>query len=343
MTHKLRTLLAAGVTLVLGGMLLATIYFTLFDLQWIAFLAGVLSAAVAAVASQVSRAQWLIARRTKQYQQARDALAEEVSRRERAAEAQKAAEGRLRFVNDALPVMVLYVDRDEHCRYHNRAFAQWCARRDGKSDDLLLREVLGDEIYQDVQPRCAGVLNGLEDRFDAAWKNAQGTATAVSVALLPYPPQTERPAGFYILISPERGAAAPAALPELPAATGGDQLIVAGDSGETIYLKSLTRQLIGSQDPRAQLVTALQKDQFILFAQNMRPLNAGVAYPRCFEILLRLQAEEQNMAPPGGFIPVAEHYGLMTDIDRWVVRNVMQWARARQRIDPAWQMPLFGE
>jgi len=48
MTHNLPKFLAAALTLLLGAMLIATIYFTLFDLQWIAFLAGVLFAAVAA-------------------------------------------------------------------------------------------------------------------------------------------------------------------------------------------------------------------------------------------------------------------------------------------------------
>ena len=41
--------------MLLGVMLLATIYFTLFDLQWIAFLAGVLFVAVAATASHASK------------------------------------------------------------------------------------------------------------------------------------------------------------------------------------------------------------------------------------------------------------------------------------------------
>ena len=337
MTPKLRAYLAIGLTFILGVMLLFAIYFTLLDLQWIAFLAGVLFAAVLAVASQLSRAQWLIARRTKQWLRTKKELAEEVSRRERAAEAQKAAEKRLQFVNDALPVMMLFVDRLEYCRYHNRAFALWFGRHDSQIDGLLLRDVLGGEIYADVKSRVAEVLSGAEARFDAAWKNTQGSIITAGVALLPYPPETERPAGFYALMTPYADATPPSALIE----RGGDQLIMSGESDELIYLNSLTGQLLGSKDPRAQLVSALQEDRFILFAQKIQPLGAGVPHPRCFEILLRLREEEENMAPPGGFIPVAEHYGLMMDIDRWVVRNTMKWALSRQRGDPAWKMPLF--
>lgn len=68
----LQKFLAAALTLMLGIMLLATIYFTLFDLQWIAFLAGVLFAAVAATASQASKSQWLAVRRSKQLQRTKD-------------------------------------------------------------------------------------------------------------------------------------------------------------------------------------------------------------------------------------------------------------------------------
>jgi len=56
--------LVAAFTFLLGVMLVVTIYFTLLDLQWIAFLVGVLFAAVAAMASQTAKSQWLLLRRT---------------------------------------------------------------------------------------------------------------------------------------------------------------------------------------------------------------------------------------------------------------------------------------
>jgi uncharacterized membrane protein len=52
MMHGMRSVLGIALTLLLGVMLVATIYITLFDLQWIAFLAGVLFAAVAALANK---------------------------------------------------------------------------------------------------------------------------------------------------------------------------------------------------------------------------------------------------------------------------------------------------
>jgi EAL domain-containing protein (putative c-di-GMP-specific phosphodiesterase class I) len=38
------------------------------------------------------------------------------------------------------------------------------------------------------------------------------------------------------------------------------------------------------------------------------------------EILVRMRAEESALLPPGEFLPVFEHYRMMPQLDRWVVR-----------------------
>jgi EAL domain-containing protein (putative c-di-GMP-specific phosphodiesterase class I) len=47
------------------------------------------------------------------------------------------------------------------------------------------------------------------------------------------------------------------------------------------------------------------------------------------ELLLRLRDESGQLVAPGHFIPAAERYGLMTLIDRWVVRNAFAVLAAR--------------
>src|SRR3972149_10938679 len=102
MMRNLRKFLAPALTLLLGVMLIATIYFTLFELEWIAFLAGVLFAAVAATATQASKSQWLVMRRTKQLQRVKGVLADETVRRERTTEALRVAESRFHLLGAAL-------------------------------------------------------------------------------------------------------------------------------------------------------------------------------------------------------------------------------------------------
>jgi PAS domain-containing protein len=302
MMRYLRPFWGMALTLMLGVMLLATIYFTLFDLQWIAFLAGVLFAAIAATASQASKARWLVARRTKQLQRARNALAEESARRERAVEAQQLAEARLQLINDELPVMIAFIDRDERCRYHSRAFGLWNKHNGNAINDQPLRDLVGNEIYHELKSHIADVLAGKEIRFEVEWRQPDGGIASCSVALLPFPPGAERPAGFYLLVARNAGAAIRMAVAAPSVESMDDAMIGSRESGETFYLQSMTEQLIGGQDPRAHLVQALEEDHFILFAQNIQPLSPSANQGKFLEILLRLQEEEDYMLPPGGFV-----------------------------------------
>ncbi|HEV3008371.1 MAG TPA: EAL domain-containing protein [Burkholderiales bacterium] len=76
-------------------------------------------------------------------------------------------------------------------------------------------------------------------------------------------------------------------------------------------------------DPVAYLRQALAQDQFTLYCQPIAALSGVVVYPMA-EVLVRLREEETAMLPPGDFLPVLEHYGMMPELDRWVVREVLR-------------------
>lgn len=344
MYRYLSKFLAVALTLLLGVMLLATIYFTLFDLEWIAFLAGVLFAAIAATTSQVSKAQWLVARRTRQLQRAQNVLAAESADRKHATETLKLSEARLQLVSDALSLRIVFVDRNERCLYHNSTFGQWVKRDSSQIDGQPLRDVVGNEIYQILQSHSADVFVEKETRFEAEWRQPGGEVeSCVVTLLLSFPPGADRPDGFYALVVGNAGAAAPVfhqAADPGKSASGARNDSQEGDGA--FYFPSIAEeQPIDLNDPREQLVRALQEDQFILFVQPIMPVGASVPWPRLFEVLLRLQEEEQNMTLPGGFILVAERYNLLMDIDRWVVRNLITWCLDKQRSNPAWELPVF--
>ena len=62
--RAMRVLAPSVATLVLIGLLVFTIFFTAFDWQWIAFLSGMLLAAVLSLVSASWKSSWRIARRT---------------------------------------------------------------------------------------------------------------------------------------------------------------------------------------------------------------------------------------------------------------------------------------
>jgi EAL domain-containing protein (putative c-di-GMP-specific phosphodiesterase class I) len=87
-----------------------------------------------------------------------------------------------------------------------------------------------------------------------------------------------------------------------------------------------------SDDPVAYLRHALSEDAFDLYCQPIAALGGLVmAYPMG-EILIRLREEEQALLPPGEFLPVLEQYGLMPQLDRWVVRQALARIAVGSRI-----------
>lgn len=67
---------------------------------------------------------------------------------------------------------------------------------------------------------------------------------------------------------------------------------------------------------------ALEENRFVLYTQPIHAIGAGG--PTMHEILVRMRDEEGNLVPPGSFIPAAERYGLMSEIDRWVIDNAFR-------------------
>jgi len=65
---------------------------------------------------------------------------------------------------------------------------------------------------------------------------------------------------------------------------------------------------------------ALNEDGFLLFAQEIRPLQGGNRRSK-MEFLVRLKGADGEAVSPGAFMPVASRFGYMADLDRWVIRN----------------------
>ena len=65
---------------------------------------------------------------------------------------------------------------------------------------------------------------------------------------------------------------------------------------------------------------ALEDDRFTLYCQYIEPLHDRD--PVFAEVLLRMLDEDGDLILPGTFIPAAERYRLMPEIDRWVVSHV---------------------
>jgi len=72
---------------------------------------------------------------------------------------------------------------------------------------------------------------------------------------------------------------------------------------------------------------AMQNDRFVLYGQMIKPIKTNLNDGRlALEVLLRMtDLDGLGLIPPGQFLPAAERYGVVPDIDRWVVRRSLQW------------------
>lgn len=88
---------------------------------------------------------------------------------------------------------------------------------------------------------------------------------------------------------------------------------------------SETAQRHGAILQAVQLQQAIEKDLFQLYCQPVISLIKGHNNNegKCYELLLRLKGSTGQMILPASFIPAAERYGLMTSIDRWVIRAAL--------------------
>ena len=71
-----------------------------------------------------------------------------------------------------------------------------------------------------------------------------------------------------------------------------------------------------------RLARAVEEDRFVLYYQPYMPLGQNSAEGKHIEILLRLIDEDGTLVQPGSFLPAAERYNIMPDIDRWVIRSM---------------------
>lgn len=89
------------------------------------------------------------------------------------------------------------------------------------------------------------------------------------------------------------------------------------------------------------LKKAFKNDSFELFAQPIHPLKESkFAKPFShYELLIRMLGEDGKFVFPDEFLPVAEYYSMMPELDRWVVREAF---RNISQIEPCDNQPIFA-
>ncbi|OYQ66571.1 histidine kinase [Pseudanabaena sp. SR411] len=80
------------------------------------------------------------------------------------------------------------------------------------------------------------------------------------------------------------------------------------------------RRQRGERHVVSKISQALETNHFCLYSQKILAINSNVLTEH-YEVLLRMLDENGEILSPNTFIPSAERYGLITEIDRWVVET----------------------
>ncbi len=352
----LRVLLPSLVTLVLTALLLFTMFFTDFEWQWVTFLAGILFASVLALVSASMRSGWRTMRRAAEaahfkqrlsaeiqqhrgtreqlerelalHQQDRTRLARETEAQQRTAQGRLAAESTLAMLGLHLDEIAFYLDRGRHYRFHTRRFSAWTGMPPERIDGSAFEEALLPRNAEALRPLLLDALDGRAGRAELSLTPREGSEQRVLAECFPQRDASGQGGGVLVLMRKSQGLAAAAPQHSDVSATEATQagtttLLVADESGNAVYLKSLTEELRGWGNPRERIREAIQSDGFDLYAQDIIALGTDAPIKSMHELLIRMRDEEQNMVPPGTFLPIAERFNMMPDIDRFVVRKAL--------------------
>jgi len=250
-----------------------------------------------------------------------------------------AARSRLSFVDESFPARLAYVDSRECYRYHNQAYREWLGLKAEQIDGRTMREVLGETVYSEIAAPLREALAGRPRRYERTQKTVNGGTARYFVYLIPHFGDAGSVLGLYALLvdETEPQSVADSDVPISPASSevepgGRGKKQDVGETFQTLYDDSLVGELSEWKNAADRIRSAIRCDEFRLYGQTIKAVQRGER-PLC-EIYIRLMEEEDNLMPPGAFLPLAEQHHLMPEIDRWVVSNVLKHVSARRQADP---------
>ena len=107
-----------------------------------------------------------VRRRTAQLENANANLRRANTENGRIAAALGRSEGRLRLINDTIPILIGYVDKDEVYQYANKGYSDWYGHPEGSVTGRAVPEVIGDHVYGQVRESVRKALSGQQISYE---------------------------------------------------------------------------------------------------------------------------------------------------------------------------------
>jgi two-component system CheB/CheR fusion protein len=107
---------------------------------------------------------------------------------------------KIELITNALPVWISYVDEFGDYRFNNATYELWFGRSAQEIDGLQMQEVLGEEIYGQIEGYIQAALAGETINFDMEWPIPNLGKRWVQVSYIPHRVNANQGHGFFALI-----------------------------------------------------------------------------------------------------------------------------------------------
>ena len=143
----------------------------------------------------------LVAERTTKLSQANRDLQQEISDHLETEAALRHSEEQLRLIANGLPVLIAYVDKQQHYRFNNEAYQNWLGLSPTEIYDSHLLKVHGEEEYQQIQPYVETALKGETVTYEHDLMLQDGSMHSLNVTYIPHIKEKDLVQGFFALTS----------------------------------------------------------------------------------------------------------------------------------------------
>ncbi|MEY2532685.1 MAG: hypothetical protein QOF29_595, partial [bacterium] len=226
----------------------------------------------------------------------------DISERVEAERRLRAASDQQRAITDSMGEGLYTVDTDGRLMYLNRAGEELLGWRHEELVGTVIHDVI--QVRADGSalplaecplfgPQRDGDINHLDDEV---FTRKDGTEVPVEVTSAPF---------------------------ETADGVRGSVVVFSDITGRKANERRLQEQL-ETMSWVGRIKEALAEDRFVLYAQPIVELASGETVQH--ELLIRMLDEHGAIVPPGDFLPAAERHGVITEIDRWVMRGAVALA-----------------